>query len=1368
MNKLFKKIAGLSLGLAMAIGVGVAVGSNQQEAKSVSAADQTATWTATSGGLGSGVGSGTITDSKGYSWSYTRTLKSGASYSGWTSSCIQLGKNGGVENLTLTTSSIPGTIKSVGIECSSYQGKHNVLITVGSTTYLASTATASWTTVNTKSGTGTSSGAITISFTGGTRALYIKSLTVTYNNDTPSKTLSKIDVYDNSGKTWHAGDVVAATDLRVVATYSSGDPATITDGTGVTITSGATLAQGSNTVSVSYTDTYGTATNSVSITAAAAISLSSIAVTTAPTKTTYDEGDTFDSTGMVVTATYSDSSTANVTSSCVFTPSTALTTDVSSISISYTYKGVEKTTTQAITVNEKHGTSTNPYTVAEALAAIASGQGITGVYVRGIVSQIVTAYSSQHHNITFDISSDGTTTSDQLRVYRCVSGNVTISSDNDVLVEDEIVASGDLTTYGDIKEFAQGCQLQERTRKTISSLTVTDNSGKTWFAGDTVATTDLQVVVNYSNGTNLTVTDGTGVTITSGASLSQGSNTVNVSFTNIYGTQTGSVSINASAVAVLDSVTISGTATADKNGPWDLSGLTVYGTSEGGTAGDMGNITEDCVLTSPASTATPGNTTITVHVNYKGGTKQLDVTGVAATIANAESFTDTINRALTGIAAASNYGDWSGKQDSSDAIYAGNSAGDHDSVQLRTSSHTGIITTASGGTLKSVTINFNSNTAATRTVSVYGKTSAYSSIDNLFDSSTQGTLLGEVNIDNGASQTITINSETEYSYVGIRSKSGAMYLDSIEIVWRNIIQTKTLSSLTVTTNPTKTTYAAGETLNLTGMVVTASYEEEGVDDAPTVAFTTSPVEGYTFTAEDGVAGTKLITITSTEDNQITTSFSVTVTPKKPTALNRTSAANWTDSQTLAQGTGRWKAVFSDASEQTNIKIGDLGTTLKIGGVAVDTSSLASDYAGQEATLEFTAEGVTVSNTFTVAVSAELSVDSFEGVPDYVLVTETSDIITANFTSLNGEPTEYSVVSSNAAKLSVSFDSEMVEYDSTTKVGSLMFTVTAGSTQGQYMVTVSVTYGQRTESKSVSIVVMGEAPTPSGVQYELITSLDDVTTGKYVVAADVNGTYYALSTVSSGKPEGTTVAVSNNIISEENAGSLPVDITRDGNTIAISKSGSYFTYPASGTNLGVSSTATYYDVETISTGGSFKVNGTNRGLVYRASTYNVWGAYSNGNINGTEYFGIVLFKQVSSAAEKTSFDWVKEFVDGYMYMNSISLDDKGSGACQGENGYYLTAKRAWNTMISEYEGSDNLQTVFQTSFTDAYERYMSWASACGDSAPFIGTSIVRSTMLTSLFGSTKNSGTTIAIIAISAVSLAAIGGYFFFRKKKEDK
>ena len=73
----------------------------------------------------------------------------------------------------------------------------------------------------------------------------------------------------------------------------------------------------------------------------------SIEVTTPPTKTEYVEGDSFDATGMVVTATYSDETSEPVTGYTI-EPSGALATTDTSVTI--TYAG--KTTTQAITVTE--------------------------------------------------------------------------------------------------------------------------------------------------------------------------------------------------------------------------------------------------------------------------------------------------------------------------------------------------------------------------------------------------------------------------------------------------------------------------------------------------------------------------------------------------------------------------------------------------------------------------------------------------------------------------------------------------------------------------------------------------------------------------------------------------------------------------------------------------------------------------------------------------------------------------------------------------------------------------------------------------------------------------------------------------------
>ena len=54
--------------------------------------------------------------------------------------------------------------------------------------------------------------------------------------------------------------------------------------------------------------------------------------------------------GMVVTATFSDASTAIVTPACTYDPAVALQVSDTSVTIAYAYGGVTKTDAQAITV----------------------------------------------------------------------------------------------------------------------------------------------------------------------------------------------------------------------------------------------------------------------------------------------------------------------------------------------------------------------------------------------------------------------------------------------------------------------------------------------------------------------------------------------------------------------------------------------------------------------------------------------------------------------------------------------------------------------------------------------------------------------------------------------------------------------------------------------------------------------------------------------------------------------------------------------------------------------------------------------------------------------------------------------------------
>ena len=329
MNKFIKKIIGATLGLAMAVGVGVAIGS-QKEALQADAANASLTFTSASA-----VSSGGITA--------TPAKATGSNAPGWYSSSLRL-----YANNTLTITSTVGNMTAISMTWTKNGNKAfaDVSTDVGSYTHASESGkTGSWT-----------GDASSVVFTvGASGQIQTTTISITYSA-AAAKTLSSIEVTDNSGKVWHAGDTLNASDLKVVATYSSGNPATITDGTGVYFNAGHTqttldLAEGDNDITVYYTDAYGSASDELTINAAAAITLSSIAITTPPTKTAYFEGDSFRSAGMVVTATYSDESTDDVTEDCEFSPSGALSMSDDEITVSYTYKGVEKTATQAIVVN---------------------------------------------------------------------------------------------------------------------------------------------------------------------------------------------------------------------------------------------------------------------------------------------------------------------------------------------------------------------------------------------------------------------------------------------------------------------------------------------------------------------------------------------------------------------------------------------------------------------------------------------------------------------------------------------------------------------------------------------------------------------------------------------------------------------------------------------------------------------------------------------------------------------------------------------------------------------------------------------------------------------------------------------------------
>ena len=150
-----------------------------------------------------------------------------------------------------------------------------------------------------------------------------------------------------SKTTYTAGETFNPAGMVVQATYSNG--ATL-QATGYTYSPSTALTDGTTEVTIVYTE------GGVSASATQAVTvvhrLESIAVTTQPSKTVYEYGDSFASAGMVVRASYSDGATANVTGfTC--TPSTLNTVGTQTVTVSYTERSVTKTTTLSVTVERK-------------------------------------------------------------------------------------------------------------------------------------------------------------------------------------------------------------------------------------------------------------------------------------------------------------------------------------------------------------------------------------------------------------------------------------------------------------------------------------------------------------------------------------------------------------------------------------------------------------------------------------------------------------------------------------------------------------------------------------------------------------------------------------------------------------------------------------------------------------------------------------------------------------------------------------------------------------------------------------------------------------------------------------------------------
>ena len=714
---------------------------------SVWADEVTVSWSASTGALGStisyvgGTANGTIATTSGteisYNWNYTRTLvtlKSGKSdYVSMSGSYMQLGSSNAGESVEFRTSNIPGTIKSVKVLLGSKDSRHTGTITVGGTDYnagdipaWASNAGGDW------EGTGTSSGEIVITIDCNEKKspIYIASIEVTYEE--------------------------ASTDPSVTL-----DPTSINFGN---VALGASVATQEITVLGEYLTSALTATSSNT-------DVFTVAVKAGDSLTPDGDG--------------------NVLASLVVTPITTAYGDFNE-TITISGGGLEEDSIVPISMHVG-----GIVTVTPASPDLAFGE-------------IPQDADAENYAKTITISATNLTAYKEIRVQAPLyfqANPINISADENGVIEETEVKLMPVTTYdaGDYgdedakfeivctspREFA-GIEIGAPTMTIVSCSPLDaptlgtlsksyDYANITWTA------------VEHTTEYIFTLTEHNGEPRTPLHTTNLGTEMLNLKANTQYDYTVQAVGDGTtyceSNPLLEGSFTTedypAATLTLSENGATRTWGLGLKLTSEIAlpTAVAAGNEVDGKVLvgwSADADRATAPE--LAKGANYTMNATDVTLYAVYATETPGTikgTKTDNIDCDFTG--SPTSYTSWSGKTGTSGAVYAGNSTGGNDDrIQMRNSQNSGIIVTGPGaGQVTSVTIDWNSSTAASRSVKIFGKNTAYTATSQLYDENAKGTEIGE--IENGDGDPLSVTDS--YDYIGILAVGGAVYLNSIAIVW---------------------------------------------------------------------------------------------------------------------------------------------------------------------------------------------------------------------------------------------------------------------------------------------------------------------------------------------------------------------------------------------------------------------------------------------------------------------------------------------------------------------------------------------------------------------------------------------------------
>ncbi|MBO8426271.1 MAG: bacterial Ig-like domain-containing protein [Firmicutes bacterium] len=558
-----------------------------------------------------------------------------------------------------------------------------------------------------------------------------------------------------------------------------------------------------------------------------------------------------------------------------------------------------------------------------------------------------------------------------------------------------------------------------------------------------------------------------------------------------------------------------------------------------------------------------------------------------------------------------------------------------------------------------------------------------------------------------------------------------------------IVPSADVTSIEVTTAPTKTEYMVGETFDPTGMVVTATFDD-GSSQVVT-DYTLNPDTPTPLTAD-----VESIEISYTYDEKtVTTTQPITVTERTVQSIEITTNPTKTS------------YVVGQEFDPTGMVV----TAVYDNG---DPADVTSECTFSPSFFEQAGEAVTVTVTHTPSQkTATLTVEVLEKAVSSLSLTGKRDAFDNGDTFTLGDGAELTAIWNDGTETPLTLDSEGVTVELTTKEGKpgegraidSSYVLNYETDNQAYVL---ITY-EGESAKKYQITVRDVLDVSEG-KFVLVENVSELAVGDYIIiAAEYEGTTYALSTDDAGNYRGITeVNADGNAISLVKGGDAQVIELVEGvnaGTFGFSVAGGYLTAGVTGNDLTTE--------ETLNDESSWVISKENDAFSVKAD---VDDAISNPrNImkfnwnNGTNsrfscyrassegMTDVDVYKYYSN-----DYIAVSEFVDANMHMDDYS--GEGTGLCLGEDGYYAVAKAAL-TKLTEAQIE-----LFQTEsdFSAAHERYLAWASANGDQNPY--------DMGSAAAALRSNNGTddktVIAISVIGIAGIASAAAFFFLRRRKE--